>query len=268
MNLHVSEAHCSGFFSLRERKWAMNKEQEEVFKNLVFPNIEYNPNYVVDSKFGMRVFTPIGDQQAAIQGARLGYDEIFVHIATGGQVVCRISEIPQVNDSLFQIRPLIVDKEYYATITHLPAGRLFIELFGHLTKELDREFSWEEFEYTISNRSLPTYYPGKIDVISINQNLSKFPHISEFSNSIEDYVFSFVSEVVSVYAAAIARLPLKGTSKVRLSGGLLTKSHFLKQTLFNTIVNDCIEVPEDFDTSLMGLRGMINLFDLETRGTG
>ena len=268
MNLHVSEAHCSGFFSLRERKWSMNGEQEEIFKDLILPEIEYNPSYIVDSKFGTRVFTPIGDQQAAIQGAQLGYDEIFVHIATGGQVVCKVNDISEATNSLFQIRPLIVDKEYFATITHLPAGRLFIKFFDHLTKETGRKFSWKEFEYTVSTRSSPTYHPGKIDVISINQNLSNFPHISEFSNSIEDYVFSFASEVVSVYAKAIARLPLKGAGKVRLSGGLLTKSHFLKQALFNTIVNDCINIPEDFDTSLMGLRDMLNLVDLETRSSG
>ena len=266
MNLHVSEAHCSGLFSLRERKWAMNKEQAEIFKNLVFPKIDYNPNFIIDSKFGTRVFTPIGDQQAAIQGAKLGHDEILVHIATGGQVVCRIKDISQATNASLQIRPLILDKDYYATITHLPAGRLFIKLFDHLSKEIGRKFSWKEFEYAVSTRRLSTYHPKKIDIISINQNLSNFPPVSEFSNSI-DYVFCFVSEVVSVYAAAIAHLPLKGTSKVRLSGGLLTKSHFLKQTLLNTIVNDCIDVPEDLDTSLMGLRDMIKLFDLGKRGT-
>jgi hypothetical protein len=97
--------------------------------------------------------------------------------------------------------------------------------------------------------------------VSINQDLASFPQISEFANSVEDYVFCFVSAVVNVYATAVANLPLKGKSKIRLSGGLITSSNFLKEALLEAIQHDQILVSENIDTSLMGLRGMIKSVD-------
>jgi xylulokinase len=261
LNVHVSEAHCSGLFSLREKDWAIRGEQREILKNLFLPKVEFNPRFAEDSKFGIRIFTPIGDQQAAIEGAQLGFNEIFVHLATGGQVVCRIQDLFQVTSSSIQIRPFILENEYYATVTHLPAGRIFIKLFEHLTKETGKEFNWKEFEEIFRARRPPVLHPEKMDVVSINQDLASFPQISEFANSVEDYVFCFVSAVVNVYATAVANLPLKGKSKIRLSGGLITRSNFLKEALLEAIQYDQISVSENIDTSLMGLRSMIKSVD-------
>jgi glycerol kinase len=36
LNVHVSEAHCSGLFSLREKDWAIRGEQREILKNLSY----------------------------------------------------------------------------------------------------------------------------------------------------------------------------------------------------------------------------------------
>lgn len=84
----------------------------------------------VNSRFGARLLTPVGDQQAALVGAELAPGEVSMNIATG----CQVSTLTDVADSPAQLRPYFFE-QYLRTITHLPAGRL-------LTAAVREEFSY------------------------------------------------------------------------------------------------------------------------------
>lgn len=70
---------------------------------------------------GLKVFTPVGDQQASLLGVNLEEDEIALNIGTGGQVAMR-SAVAK-HDVNIQIRPYWND-EFLLTLTHRPAGRI------------------------------------------------------------------------------------------------------------------------------------------------
>lgn len=75
-------------------------------------------------------YTPVGDHQAALAGAFLGYEELSLNISTGSQASLLTSTWQPGN---CQTRPFF-DGRFLNTVTHIPAGRALNVLLKLLTE--------------------------------------------------------------------------------------------------------------------------------------
>ena len=128
--IHATDAGAWGLFDTRGMQWS------RAACAAVGVDVTSLPNVVRDVETitaGTRVFTAIGDQQAALYGAGLAENQVSVNLATG----CQVSILAREFSTATQTRPYF-DTRYLNTVTHLPAGRLLaaavLETYGDLTE--------------------------------------------------------------------------------------------------------------------------------------
>ena len=131
--VHATDAGSWGLFDTKRMRWSGAACQAAGISEQVLPEVSRDVKPIAPA---MRVFTALGDQQAALWGAGLRENQVSVNLATG----CQVSVLSDEFTTAVQTRPY-VDDHYLHTVTHLPAGRLLtaavIEAFGDAS-----ETSW------------------------------------------------------------------------------------------------------------------------------
>ena len=124
--VHATDAGSWGLFDTKRMRWSGAACQAAGISEQVLPEVSRDVKPIAPA---MRVFTALGDQQAALWGAGLRENQVSVNLATG----CQVSVLSDEFTTAVQTRPY-VDDHYLHTVTHLPAGRLLtaavIEAFG------------------------------------------------------------------------------------------------------------------------------------------
>lgn len=254
--MHISEAHASGMFSIKKNDWLMTSLPQDIERKIIFPKVSKLPIKLGISESLSRFWIPIGDQQAAVHGANLMNDQYMIHIATGGQVLCRIRSYPSGQMNSFQVRPEIQDNGVIATVTHLPAGRIFNRLFEFLSAKTGQIIGWdyvERLDHLDEFMDIETH----IDVVAINSFSADFPCTEDFSNDVNQYLLSFIHSIVITYLDALKRLPTHNHSTYVFSGGLLTKSKLLQRSFIRALPEGARIEIMSLDASLEGLRRIL-----------
>jgi hypothetical protein len=253
--IHISEAHATGMFSIHKNRW-LTELLPDKLRNLVkLPLISELPVQLAARDSVVRFWSPIGDQQAAVNGSALSENEYLIHIATGGQVVCRLKTFPKDYMNRFQVRPEIYNRGFLATVTHLPAGRLFNRLFRNLSSMTQRSIDWNYIEKLELKDFQPFNYV--FDLVSINNFHSDFPKWSELDHSIDTYLINFMDSFVDQYLNALKMLPSLGTDSYVFSGGLLTKSKIVQDMFRSKLPGNAKISVVPGDASLAGLSKML-----------
>ena len=118
--MHATDAASLGLLDVPRCRWSSAALAVARVEESQLPQpVSALTSIGVNARFGARVLTPVGDQQAALLGAELAQGEVSINIATG----CQVSTLTDVANSPTQLRPYFFE-QYLRTITHLPAGRL------------------------------------------------------------------------------------------------------------------------------------------------
>jgi len=253
--MHISEAHASGMFSLKKNEWLITLLPKDIGSKIIFPKVSKLPMNLSRRQSQSRFWIPIGDQQAAVHGSNLSNDQYMIHIATGGQVLCRMRSFPDSQLKSFQLRPEIQDNGVIATVTHLPAGRVFNRLFDFLSAKTGQIIDWVYLEKLDLSEFMDL--DSRIDVAEINMFSADFPGLEDFSNNLDYYLLNFLHSIVGTYLDALERLPVCHHRTYIFSGGLLTKSKVLQEAFTLKLPEGAQTEIRSTDTSLAGLRRML-----------
>lgn len=139
--VHATDAAAWGLFDTRNMRWSRAACAAAGVDMEVLPTVSLNLEPASDHA---RVFTGVGDQQAALLGAGVSNKQVSVNLATGGQV----SIVAETFGERAQTRPYFED-QYLHTVTHLPAGRLLTAALSASRGETDVsdwESAWTQYE--------------------------------------------------------------------------------------------------------------------------
>jgi hypothetical protein len=170
-------------------------------------------------------------------------------------VLCRIFEIPKNHVNEFQLRPEINSEGYLATITHLPAGRLFNRLFEFLSSETGETVGWENLEnleFLTGDTSTTD-----LDLMKINNFEMDFPTFESLGDSVDSYLLAFLNSIADTYIGALDFLPRRESNMYVFTGGLITQSQIL-QTIFSSKLPKKSNITLiKSDSSIAGLRKIV-----------
>jgi xylulokinase len=239
--IHETDIASSGIYNIYDNLYISEliKEFEE---NISFPKVCKSLTTIGYSDFlSCAVYTPVGDQQASLYGARLDRDNIVINIGTGGQV----SKIYGDQISKNQVRPYFFGQKI-ETITHLPAGRLinFIVELSSKDKISDKQF--EEFYDALPAES-------KIS----NLNLTDFEQCKnilerDFSHFTSKLIPETSSLIIQYYLKTIDSLELGGINKFVFVGGVGQNYKMLHKKIKEAYAVE-IQVPILEESTLQGL---------------
>jgi len=116
--LHPSQAASTGLFSLKDGNWNKKLIEALGLGDIVLPEVSEKASQDALYK-GIPLLLSVGDHQAAVLGIGAAAGDLFINIATGGQVGY-IDEIPVLGN--FETRPFFGGRAI-RTFTDLPSGR-------------------------------------------------------------------------------------------------------------------------------------------------
>ncbi len=139
--IHTTDAASWGMVDVRAADWSELALRFAELDRARLPKVSTGIVPVGTSpQFSATVFTPVGDQQAALLGAGLSSQQVSVNLATG----CQVSIVRSSTKSPAQLRPYF-GGQYLHTITHLPAGRLLTAaLFSARGSIQDTDWEWAQ----------------------------------------------------------------------------------------------------------------------------
>ena len=114
--VHATDAGAWGLFDTRNMCWSQAACGAASIDTQLLPSVRVHVEPIIDES---RVFTGVGDQQAALLGAGVTEGMVSVNLATG----CQVSILARKFSDRVQTRPYF-GGNYLHTVTHLPAGRL------------------------------------------------------------------------------------------------------------------------------------------------
>ena len=117
--IHATDAAAWGLFDTRRADWSPRA------CSVAGVDLDQLPKITTDARTTVGtsgVHVGVGDQQAALFGARLEPGELSVNLATG----CQVSTLADDFVTEVQTRPYL-DSHLLHTVTHLPAGRVMRE---------------------------------------------------------------------------------------------------------------------------------------------
>ena len=250
--MHSSDAAATGLYDPIGQRW-----DEEIATTIGIPPSLFPP--VVDkyvptlsrTNGQTLIYVPIGDFQAAIHGSRLTPDELFIHMATGGQVA-RLSSTLELSENvsyrdMFQVRPSLMEGWVAVTKTHLPAGRLLNSVV-QLLDGAQPTSPWTELDLLVEHQTtLRAKFHG--------HTMTKFDveGVPTGGFMVKDLVSAICIGVHDQYLAA-AQL-VKGNDKVKIvfSGGALAKLPCFRRRFIDLLhVTEHRTIASE-DTSLLGL---------------
>lgn len=130
--------HALGLLHLPTGRWHVEALKSLGLAQLQWPELANLERPIGDYSANGRhypCYAALGDQQSALRGAGLQFDDLSLNISTGSQVSRRTSQLEL---GPYQTRPYF-DGEFLNTITHLPAGRSLNVLVDLLTELAGRE---------------------------------------------------------------------------------------------------------------------------------
>ncbi len=131
-----TNAAASGAFNLTKGRWHMDLLRRLQLDHLRWPPVQPFYRRVGSLRVRKRsipIFTPVGDQQAALLGAGIVPGILSINVATGSQVSMVTRQFAPGD---YQTRPFF-DGMYLNTITHIPAGRalnVLVKLLSELAE--------------------------------------------------------------------------------------------------------------------------------------
>ncbi len=217
----VTLAASFGVLDVRRAAWDSELIAALGLDGFAWPRITH-PRDIVGHYRRIPVYSPIGDQQAALLGAHLGGGELSINIGTGSQV----SALSDTFDSgPFKVRPWL-DGRFLKTITHLPAGRA-LNLLRRMTRA-----EWQEIDRAVE--ALPatdlavdlSFFHGAVG------RSGRIENIREGNFSLGDLFLAAYENMASNYAAAAERLfPGGNWPPLVLSGGLAHRAGRLRELI-------------------------------------
>jgi xylulokinase len=252
----ATNAAASGLLAVDTRRWHSGALEALELDQISMPDIQSAHEPV--GKFSYKqlkipVYTPIGDQQAALLGIGLQPGELSLNVATGSQV-SMLADDPE--SGLWQVRPYFHGL-WLRTVTHLPAGRALnclIKLFSELSADQGTPLldAWGQVAKLSAS--------AKPSTIKANLNFFPTPYGSEGSLSqlreeemtVGDIFRAAFQCMAWNYQRAAQRIAPEGYKCLVFSGGLVQKLEPLRQEIVSCL-SPCYRVPLEQEDTLMGL---------------
>ena len=241
-DMHITDAAASGFYDIFNLAWN-RKLIDLVDVPLVFPMVHKEVTKIGQAeKYGIDVYSGVGDQQASLFGAGLTSKELVVNIGTGGQVAgIHVDE----EGGSYQIRPYFNDQKI-RTITHLPSGRslrAFVEL---VCKGSATDNDYKKF-IGMANQIQES---AAIDISAFEKTVKKLK-LSREPKEIERIPSSFFKSLIEIYTKSILDLNLEGS--LIFAGGVGQKVQLISSQLSIATGRE-FEISDTAETTLEGLR--------------
>lgn len=244
---HLTDAAASGMFDLKAGSWS------EPIAALVggrtrlrLPRVSSALEVVgIHPASGAAVFTPVGDQQAALLGAGLRHGVTAFNISTGGQVA-RLADTHA--EDRCQTRPYF-DGLLLHTRTHLPAGRTLthgVELLSRGDAD-DRAWEWAaRAAATPTKRPLPHAHPT-----FYHANGGGWSQITD-AHTAEDLLRALVIAVAAPYVHSAPDVGYLPTDELLFCGGVAQRFAPLRAAIQSGLGGPATVAP-DGDMALRGL---------------
>lgn len=252
---HITDAAASGMFDLRVESWS---EQITAFvgARLVLPRVSWTPEVVgIHRASGAAVFTPVGDQQAALLGAGIGDEVTAFNISTGGQVARLAGE--HAGDRS-QTRPFF-DGLMLHTRTHLPAGRALTHGVALLSRGRADDEAWRwaaEAAAAPARPGAPHAHPTFHGAAG-----GGWSGITD-AHSTEDLVRALVAAIAGAYVVGAADVGFGLTDELLFCGGVAQRFAPLRAAIQSALDRPAKVAPEGD----MALRGLAVLADRSAMG--
>jgi xylulokinase len=211
---HVTDAAASGMFDLEVGSWSDQVIAAIGGERLLLPQVSSAPEVVgVHRASGAAVFTPVGDQQAALLGAGIGEDVTAFNIATGGQVARLAHELAGYR---CQTRPYF-DRLLLHTRTHLPAGRALTHGLALLSRGRTDDEAW----LWAAEAAASGAWPGPLQAHPTfhSSGGGGWSGITD-ANSPEDLVRALVAAVAAPYVDGASDVGFSPTDELLFCGGV------------------------------------------------
>jgi xylulokinase len=254
--IHVTHAAAHGIFDMMQVNWHMEAISILGLKDLWLPALSEEVVPVGKCRVSgveFDVFTPVGDQQAALLGVGLLESEISVNVATGSQVSKVVTSSSM---GPWQLRPYFYGKRL-RTITHLPAGRALNSLVSMFEEVCPSPFSNREKVWELIAQKA-----SSLDQVSTRINLSFFPcttgyegsimHLKEEELTLGHLFLAAFRSMAENYGQVAEKLGSDNNDIVVLSGGLVQKLPVLVREIRRAMQRECRLAPCRED-ALMGL---------------
>lgn len=254
--IHATNAAAHGLYNITESKWHSDAIQRLGLNKLCFPEVTHDVFPVgkgVLSGIPFDVFTPVGDQQAALLGSGLMQNQISVNIATGSQVSRIVADS---SSGPWQTRPYFKGKTL-RTITHLPAGRALNSLVSLFEELCPPNFCSRERNWGLISKK--TNY---IQEVAAKVDISFFPcatgtegsimNLKEEELTIGHLFLAAFRSMAENYANAADKLAPGKADIVVLSGGLVQKLPVLVREIRNAMRREC-RLASHGEDALLGL---------------
>jgi xylulokinase len=241
-DMHITDAAASGFYNLKSKSWD-DELVCKLDKSLVLPSVHIDVKRIgYSSKFGLNVFTGVGDQQASLYGTEMETGKIVVNIGTGGQVAG--FQEPSQPKGNFQVRPYFEGKEI-RTITHLPSGRAlsaFVEFCFPGEHQSDK---YLEFERNCQSPDLTS----DIDLVDFKQTINSLKG-NDGELTADKISPKFFGSLIRSYEVALSELSLEG--ELLFAGGVGQKIQIISSQLART-TGRRFSISKAQETTLEGL---------------
>jgi xylulokinase len=239
--IHKTDIASSGLYNIYDNSYFLDLIKELSVK-ICLPEVCESLTPIGYSDFlNCAVYTPVGDQQASLYGARLDKNSMVINIGTGGQV----SKIYGGKITKNQVRPYFFG-EKIETITHLPAGRLidFIVKLSTEGKVNDKDF--KDF-----------YNSEPIENSRTNLNLIEFEQCikeleRDFSHHASDLFPETSNAMIKYYLKTIDSLEISDIDRFVFVGGVGHNYKMLHKKVKDKY-NIEIQVPNLEESTLQGL---------------
>ena len=239
--IHETDIAASGIYNIYDKSYFLELIKE-LSVNISLPEVCESLTPIGYSDFlNCEVYTPVGDQQASLHGARLDRNTMVINIGTGGQV----SKIYDDKITKNQVRPYFFG-EKIETITHLPAGRLIDFIVELSAKEKVNDKDFKQF-----------YSAEPINNKIINLNLTEFEQCisileRDFSHLASDLFPETSNAIIQHYLRTIDSLDITNISKIVFVGGVGYNYKMLHKKVKDSY-NIEIQVPNLEESTLQGL---------------
>ena len=254
---HESEAAATGLYDLKNQSWNQELLNFSGVEIDMLPKVSNNFDYIGKGQIGThKTRIPIGDFQAAIAGVKLKSNELFVHMATGGQVA-KLSNRGTFSkadrENWIQLRPALNNSVVIQTVTHLPAGRLLGSLVGIL-EQIGIQNSWERLDQYFCGESALIF---NIDMTDRRDfGLDRIP---TSGLEIENLLKGICQGVLKTYNSVIGKMLSSEIDTLVFSGGALNKLPRFMEGINPADLQLTLRTHEDLDTSLKGLANLVGL---------
>jgi sugar (pentulose or hexulose) kinase len=237
-------AHSFGVYDIRKRTWDQALLDAFELRHLAWPRVT-RWNEIIGTYRDLPVYSPVGDQQAALLGAGLQAGELSLNIGTGSQVSVLLDEL---RSGDFKVRPFFGDR-FLATVTHIPAGRALNRLQRTInTPWSDIDAAVDALDATDLVVEL-SFYRGRIDNIRESNFTAGHLFLAAYENMATNYL-----------AAALRLHPDHDWGTLVLSGGLAHKAARLRKLVSSRLQrNYRLSVSEDETLAGLARLGMAAL---------